>query len=80
MFTSQPGGCLQESFWPAACQFLIFHPPVYWTLDYPSLLLGILIGLGLLLGPVLATTLGSADQSSISCPRSLTTEFLNELG
>jgi hypothetical protein len=27
-----------------------------------------------------ATTLGSADQSSISCPRSLTTEFLNELG
>ena len=31
----------------------IFHPPIYWTLDYPSLFLGILIGL--LLGPILET-------------------------
>ena len=49
----------------------IFHPPVYWTLNYPSLLLGrAACGTGLGNFGFVATTLGSADQSSISCPRS----------
>lgn len=52
---AQPsGGAHQQAPLLARCRSTSdFHPPVYWALDYPSLLWGILIGL--LLGPVLET-------------------------